>query len=43
MVATSAVKTRRRIGEVLIDLGFLSDDDIERALELQRSSGRRLG
>jgi len=43
MVATSAVKTRRRIGEVLVDLGFLTDDDIGRALELQRSSGRRLG
>lgn len=43
MSAPSAVQTRRRIGEVLVDLGFLSDDDIKRALELQRSSGRRLG
>ncbi len=43
MSAPSAVQTRRRIGEVLVDLGFLSDDDIQRALELQRSSGRRLG
>lgn len=43
MPAPSAVQTRRRIGEVLVDLGFLSDDDIERALQLQRSSGRRLG
>lgn len=43
MSAPSAVKTRRRIGEVLVDLGFLSDDDISRALDLQRSSGRRLG
>lgn len=43
MSAPSAVQTRRRIGEVLVDLGFLSDDDIKRALDLQRSSGRRLG
>ena len=41
--APSAVKTRRRIGEVLVDLGFLSEEDIGRALDLQRSSGRRLG
>lgn len=43
MSAPSVVKTRRRIGEVLVDLGFLSDEDITRALGLQRSSGRRLG
>lgn len=43
MSAHSAVKTRRRIGEVLVDLGILSDEDIKGALDLQRSSGRRLG
>jgi type IV pilus assembly protein PilB len=43
MSVSSAVQTRRRIGEVLVDLGFLDEEDIQRALELQRSSGRRLG
>ncbi len=43
MSVQSVVQTRRRIGEVLVDLGFISVDDIERALDLQRSSGRRLG
>ncbi len=43
MSVQSVVQTRRRIGEVLVDLGFISGDDIGRALDLQRSSGRRLG
>ncbi len=43
MSAPSVLQTRRRIGEVLVDLGFISVEDIERSLDLQRTSGRRLG
>lgn len=43
MSATTKAPTRRRIGEVLVDLNFLTEADIDRALGLQRSSGRRLG
>lgn len=42
-MAQLAVASRRRIGEVLVELGIVSDDEISRALEAQRSSGRRLG
>jgi len=42
-MAQLAVASRRRIGEVLVELGIVSDDEISHALEAQRSSGRRLG
>lgn len=43
MAPTTTVATRRRLGEVLVDLDILSENDIDHALDLQRSSGRRLG
>lgn len=43
MAPTTSVATRRRLGEVLVDLEILSESDIDVALDLQRSSGRRLG
>ncbi len=42
-VTISAVGTRRRIGEILVELGIVSDDDVGRALDLQRSTGKKLG
>lgn len=38
-----AVATRRRIGEILVELDIVSDVEISRALEVQRTSGKRLG
>lgn len=35
--------TRRRVGEILVELGIVSDDDISAALAEQRSSGQKLG
>ncbi|MCL6559128.1 MAG: Flp pilus assembly complex ATPase component TadA [Firmicutes bacterium] len=34
---------RKRLGEILIDAGALTQEQLDKALELQRSSGRRLG
>ncbi len=42
-VTTSTVGTRRRIGEILVELGIVGDDDVGRALELQRTTGKKLG
>lgn len=42
MTATT-VATRRRIGEILVEAGIVSDDQITKALELQRTQGKRLG
>jgi len=36
-------RRRRRLGEILIELGALDDDTLQRVLARQRSSGRRLG
>jgi type IV pilus assembly protein PilB len=38
-----AVASRRRIGEILVELDIVDDDQINAALELQRSTGKRLG
>ncbi len=40
---TSTLGTRRRIGEILVELGIVSDDDVGRALALQRETGKKLG
>ena len=37
------VATRRRLGEILVDLDLVTEETLERALELQRSSGKKLG
>lgn len=42
-MSTTVVGTRRRIGEILVELGVVDDDDVSRALELQRSTGKKLG
>ncbi len=42
MTATEA-PPKRRLGQILVDLGVLEDADIEHALAAQGSSGRRLG
>ncbi len=42
-MTTSTVGTRRRIGEILVELGIVSDDDVGRALALQRETGKKLG
>lgn len=34
---------RRRIGEIFIDLGFVSREQLDRALEVQRRTGARIG
>ncbi len=39
----TAVSTRRRIGEILVELDIVTDSDIKGALEVQRSTGKRLG
>ncbi len=39
----TAVSTRRRIGEILVELDIVTDSDIEDALKVQRSTGKRLG
>ena len=35
--------TRRRIGEILVELEIVDESDVSRALELQRSTGKKLG
>ena len=42
-VAHTPVVRRRRIGEILVELGIVTDEDISQALDEQRSSGLRLG
>lgn len=42
-MAQLAVATRRRIGEILVELDIVTDAQISAALETQRSSGKRLG
>ena len=39
----TTVATRRRIGEILVELGIVTDDQISAALEQQRATGSRLG
>jgi type IV pilus assembly protein PilB len=34
---------KKRLGEMLVEAGALSEDDLGRALELQKNSGRKLG
>lgn len=41
--APAAPRGRRRLGEILVESGRLSEEQIERALTMQRGSGRRLG
>ena len=43
MAQQTAVTTRRRLGEILVDLGILTEGELARALELQRVTKRRLG
>ena len=35
--------TRRRLGEILVELGLVSEEDLTRALEIGKESGRLLG
>jgi type IV pilus assembly protein PilB len=37
------VRVRRRVGEILVELGLLTEDALTEAIEAQRESGRRLG
>lgn len=41
--ARPAVATRRRLGEILVDLELVTDADIERALAQGKAEGKRLG
>jgi len=43
MNATSLAVEHRRLGEILVDSGKVSADDLGRALELQKQSSERLG
>lgn len=42
-MAAAGTVTKRRLGEILVELGIVSEDDIGVALGEQRESGRRLG
>ena len=42
-MSQTTAATRRRIGEILVELGIVSDDEIAAALAAQRETGRRLG
>lgn len=42
-MSQTAVATRRRIGEILVELGIVTEDQIADALEKQRAAGMRLG
>ncbi len=42
-MAELAVATRRRIGEILVELDIVTEAQITAALETQRASGKRLG
>lgn len=35
--------TKKRLGDVLVDLGFISDEQLQRALEVQSNTDKRLG
>jgi CheY-like chemotaxis protein len=37
------MKSKKRIGKLLVDAGIISDKTLERALEIQKESGQRLG
>jgi CheY-like chemotaxis protein len=37
------MKPRKQIGKILVDAGVISDKTLERALEIQKGSGKRLG
>lgn len=37
------VKIKKRLGEILIDAGVLTEEDLNKALALQHESGKRLG
>ncbi len=43
MNAKPSVATKRRLGEILVDLEVLTEDELQRALAAQRDSGHRLG
>jgi len=43
MSTVPTVATRRRLGEILVDLDLVSEAQIERALETGRAEGKRLG
>lgn len=43
MPSQPLVATRRRLGEILVDLGLVTEEELERALGLQRDSGKKLG
>jgi len=34
---------RKRLGDILQDKGLLSDEELQKALEVQRQTGERLG
>ena len=42
-MAQTKVPTRRRIGEILVELGLVTEEQISSALEEQRATGTRLG
>ncbi len=42
-MAVARTATRRRLGEILVELGIVSDADVNVALEEQGATGRRLG
>ncbi|MCP3991739.1 MAG: Flp pilus assembly complex ATPase component [Actinomycetia bacterium] len=43
MAATETKRVRRRLGEILVDAGVLTDDQVQSAVAEQQSSGRKLG
>ncbi len=43
MSSPAPTTTRRRLGEILVEKGIVSQDDLTRCLGLQKNSGRRLG
>lgn len=43
MSVTPTVATRRRLGEILVDLDLVTEAELARALETQRTQGKRLG
>jgi len=42
-VATTVTATGLPLGQILMDRGLIGPDDLERALELQRERGDKLG
>ena len=43
MSTIPTVATRRRLGEILVDLELVTEEQLTRALEAQRTQGKRLG